>query len=285
MRPILLTSLFLAALLAGCSDDPTPEGPEVICDDCGTVTATTGVIRGVVVDQAIIPIEGVTVRIASVDLETQTDADGVFFFDDLEPGTYFLEVSKPGYDSVQASVEVQAGVEPSIQRIQIAFQPGAQPYYEILPFRGHLQCNVVAYQFFMPCTIPLVGPVGDDDYENEWDFTQDADHVQAVLVWKATQSFGTELYLNIYEPGDYDIVAWGGGLSPVVVDANATQLAPINAADKLAIEVSGNGESVVDNQAGVAVDQGFEVYAVVFYNFVPDEGYNYYEDGEPTPPS
>ena len=80
--------LVLALLLAGCSEPTeTPDEPfDASLDDELEATAETGVIRGVVVDAAIVPVAGVTVTIDGLDQETTSNEAGAFGFDGLEPG-------------------------------------------------------------------------------------------------------------------------------------------------------------------------------------------------------
>src|SRR5687767_10257567 len=59
-------------------------------------TATTGVIRGIVVDEAIRPVAGAEVGTTLPDgagaRNTTSADDGAFGFDGLPPGTYFLTI-------------------------------------------------------------------------------------------------------------------------------------------------------------------------------------------------
>jgi hypothetical protein len=96
MRVVALVALLAAALLAGCSgSNPSDKSStEPTFDDLGLqATSSTGVIRGVVVDDAIRPVAGATVSLTGESTgETVSTAAGTFGFDALAPGTYFLKV-------------------------------------------------------------------------------------------------------------------------------------------------------------------------------------------------
>src|SRR5688500_17265416 len=107
---LLLALPLLAAVLAGCSGSPSSPGeigvesqpPEAVRSN-ETMAAlftpspkTRGHLAGVVVDEAIRPIEGAQVRLPGLDLERKSDRDGSFGFVDLHPGPYFLTVNASG---------------------------------------------------------------------------------------------------------------------------------------------------------------------------------------------
>ncbi len=137
MRAWILV-LIVTAGLAGCADATEPvqdDGPEV------QVTSTTGAIRGVVVDEAITPVAGVNVFLSNTGAMMETDDEGEFAFSNLEPGPYFVQVSKIGYQDVQISTIVEAGVErPPSVRILMPKIPGGDPFDETLKFDGFYEC-------------------------------------------------------------------------------------------------------------------------------------------------
>lgn len=135
MRALALVALLVLAGCADAPDTPDDEGPEL------EVTSTTGGIRGVVIDQAITPVVDAVVGLVGTESTTTTDVDGLFTFTGLEPGTYFLDVSKPLYESVQTSVEVEANVaEPPLVKVALARIPGLNPYVEAVQFDGFYEC-------------------------------------------------------------------------------------------------------------------------------------------------
>ena len=124
MRAMFL--LLLVPLLAGCADEAAPEVDDFAqnLDQELQATEDTGIIRGVVVDFAIVPVADATVTLTGLDRSTQTNEAGAFGFDGLEPGTYFLEISKLGYNSTQASTDVEAGTDtPPVVKVRLEAAP------------------------------------------------------------------------------------------------------------------------------------------------------------------
>ncbi len=76
-----------------------------------TLTSSVGAVKGHVYDDATDePIESVTVKIIGPTNKTMlSNSTGGFSFDDLEPGTYHLNVTKSGYLWNDVTVEVVAG--------------------------------------------------------------------------------------------------------------------------------------------------------------------------------
>lgn len=137
---IVAVASVMALLLSGCSaGDPnggtTDDAPGL------KVTETTGGIRGVVVDQAITPLVGAAVNLAG-GLSTKSDAAGLFSFTGLQPGDYFIQVTKPGFRSVQASATVVAGeADPPIVRVLLDRLASADPYLEHFKLNGFYECG------------------------------------------------------------------------------------------------------------------------------------------------
>src|SRR5687768_3515881 len=111
LTAVLFSCLLAGAVLAGCSggsDPPAAEPEDAAFEQLALqATATTGVLRGVVVDEAIRPVSGATVTLSGTGTgTTTTNAEGLFGFASLAPGPYFVQVEKPGFTSAQSSTEV-----------------------------------------------------------------------------------------------------------------------------------------------------------------------------------
>lgn len=152
-RPVLPLA-FAALLLAGCGDPAAPadafapdvvieSGPPQALPEEGEKGARSGGERGhmagVVVDQAIRPLEGAMVRLPSIDLEEPTDRDGAFAFVDLVPGSYAIQVELAGYHSAQSTVDVGEG--DAFTRVKVILEaiPPPEPRHETVKFDGFSQ--------------------------------------------------------------------------------------------------------------------------------------------------
>ncbi|HUR62348.1 MAG TPA: carboxypeptidase-like regulatory domain-containing protein [Candidatus Thermoplasmatota archaeon] len=141
--PLLLSALLLASVLGGCSGKG--EGTSSSTLGAGAkelqVDDQTGGIRGVVVDQAITPVAGAKVALATGTAATTTDKEGLFAFSGLKPGDHFFTVSKPGYTTVQASATVTAGdASPPIVKVGIEYLVGRQPFFQPYKLNGFYDC-------------------------------------------------------------------------------------------------------------------------------------------------
>lgn len=149
-RPTALLSslVLLAALLAGCAgggggaDEPTAGD----FDDLGLeATSTTGILIGVVVDQAIRPVPDVDITVTKPDggeLTDKTDASGRFAFSALPPGGYVVKARHPQFTPQQASTVVEAGVaEPPVLRILMERLFSQAPFTELIKFDGYIACG------------------------------------------------------------------------------------------------------------------------------------------------
>src|SRR5690242_2936784 len=137
MRETVALACLALVLAAGCSQPQaeSSEGAFAGLTDDVEVTATTGAIAGVVVDEAIRPIANATVSLQNPSRNATTDADGRFAFEDLPAGTYFLAASARRHEPTQVSVDVAAG-DASAVRILLVASNTAEPYSTTLQFRG-----------------------------------------------------------------------------------------------------------------------------------------------------
>lgn len=295
------------ALLAGCSGSPASEPADVEDIDYGVeATATTGVIRGVVYDDAIRPVQNVLVSIATLGRNATTGQNGEFGFAGLEPGTYFLQASKQGYTTIQTSTEVVAGVDdPEILKIGLVAIPSEQPYVETHALAGYLSFGAAIGVTSIGTTIwgPIADTLGD---RSIWDmtFTVLPMWIQGELVWEQTQPAGGEFIWEMTEAGSNSPVGYRETTSsPALAYWNTTTIAEHN-------------ETVLDPERGVAyrffggphpllkpgdacanpvinpcyfgygltVQQKADAFVHNFFNFAPEEGWRFTEHGDPKVP-
>jgi len=300
MRDALVAALLAGALLAGCTAGKDTAPPADFSDLKLEATATTGVLRGIVVDQAIRPIAGANVTLAPGGGHARTTPNGTFGFDGLAPGTYFVHVAKPGFAAVQASADVVAGVaEPPLVRIQLVAQPGTAPYVEAFHFTGFLTFGAAVFATSIGTTVfgPLADALSD---QSIWvlNFTALPMWSQGELVWQQTQPLGGDF---IWEMTDTSNTHYGHretGPSPalaywntsVLVEHNKTTLDPHAG---IAYRFFGGPHPLCVTPppapsnfgCGVTVNQKAEVYIHNFYNFIPPDGWRFTKDGDPVPPS
>ncbi len=126
----------LALVLAGCAGDSTTSPG--FDEDSPVSRPGLGCIRGVVVDEGIRPIAGVQVRLTPGTRNMTGDADGLFTFCDLEPGTYFVSASAPLYLEAQTSVDVVADGAHDI-RLALPADLSPQPYHRTIKHEAFMQ--------------------------------------------------------------------------------------------------------------------------------------------------
>ena len=317
LRPALAVTLVL--LLAGCSDRPDAATQSTGDDvDFGDVqaTATTGVIRGIVVDTAIRPLADALVHIGlPTNRSTTTGDDGQFAFQDLDPGTYFLTVSLADHTSVQQSVEVVAGDSaPPIVRVQLERLPSTQPFVDTYQFTGYLTFGAAIGLTSIGTTInpTLAGLVND---KSIWsiEFTQLPAWAQGELVWQQTQPAGGQFIFEIVHGNNNTHRGFRTtGESPALAYWNTSVLeryretvlengtayrffggphpllapgGPILPPREQCPPIPGLGFNPCSFGFGLTVQQKAELYIHNFYNFAPPEGWRYTVDGDPVVPA
>lgn len=310
----LLVLLLVAPLLAGCSSKGTDAaGPVAEFEDLGLeATSTTGVIRGVVVDEAIRPLAGATIVLTggATDIATNSTDAGSFGFDGLAPGTYFLAASKLGYFEAQSAAEVVAGVaEPPIVKMQLASDVASRPYFVLHKWEGFLECGL--------SVIALCGVadgVTNDNFATVMVIEGVPMFIQSEVLWDTTTAASDQLWLwhsSGAKPdgafnGTRNAYAWRQGPSPLVMTSNATEIEESefgtnndlylrmftgsiegtrNPTDPEGCYPGGPGPDVFCGGIGYSIEQSFTVYTTAFFGYLPPEGWMFHVDGESKPPA
>lgn len=178
-RGVAVVCASLLFLLAGCSDAPAPEQ---------TTEAPESTLSGIVVTEAIVPVEGATVSLPSEEMEATTDADGRFTLGPLPPGTYRLTVRAGGYADAVVAATVR-GPDDGLVNIVLAAVSRDVPYHETIQFQGYLECTldtwVAPYQVIGAPCFGLVDLVtGVTVSWDEWQFVWEVDNpgLEGVLI-------------------------------------------------------------------------------------------------------
>lgn len=297
--PILLALVFLA----GCAQPQAETDARTDFDDLDlAATATTGIIRGVVVDEAIRPVANASVTLTPGDKSATTTIAGAFGFEGLQPGTYFLRVERLGYNATQTSTEVVAGVaEPAIVRVQITSNPSVAPYFEVYSYDAFITCGAAIVATSVGCnTSPDVGEALGDRVYFRFEFTILPMWTQGELVWQQTQSAGGAMIWEIVDPNYPGAPQPHTGYretgpSPALAYINTTVLKE-NEEWVVGEEGEGNGVQYrifagphptctgVGFGCGLTVNQRMTSYIHHFYNFAPPEGWRFTVDGAPVVP-
>lgn len=319
MRALLLAAALLAPLLAGCAGGEG-DGPLPV-----QATPTTGVLRGVVVDEAIRPLAGANVTVPQADgtaRNATTGGDGAFAFDGLQPGGYVVRVRKLGYLDAAVSANVTAGVdEPEAVRIVLGADVLNAPAIDQFSFNGFLQCSVTALvvraavcnptEFAQPlcvlpvpvCTGPLANLTEDRFMAVHSVGRQSVRFLQSELVWEPTSQLSSSLRAlpGSRDPDDGQVSDYRAfeGPSPLVMpmDGGVAQGLFIGNGKDLVVRVfSGYAEGTAPPAClpspvgcpwgvGAAYEQRFDLVTHVFYGFEPPEGWQFSRDGLPPIPS
>jgi hypothetical protein len=231
---LLLSGTLLAGCTGGAAKGKTGEpGATADFSNLGLeATASTGIIRGIVVDDAIRPLANATIATTSPDgkpLNTTSSHDGAFGFDGLPPATYFLHITKPGYRAVQASADVVAGVkEPAVVKILLARDPTGLPYFSAYQFDAFIACSFTLVTVsFAACG--LAADQTNNAFLVNYRPDKPPSHIQIEAIWDSTQALGNELGLSVTALGPPQVGVNGTeGASPIYITINATDAQKFN---------------------------------------------------------
>ncbi|HUR62383.1 MAG TPA: carboxypeptidase-like regulatory domain-containing protein [Candidatus Thermoplasmatota archaeon] len=140
MRLVALAGMLFVAMLAGCAsqaaDTPTADGALDLSSVSVSADATSGSIRGVVVDEAIRPIAKAMIQMG--ERNATADEQGRFSFANIKPGTVFVKAAATGYLASQTSVIVEAGKVSDV-RIALPADLNPVPFHQTMQYKGFIQ--------------------------------------------------------------------------------------------------------------------------------------------------
>ncbi len=324
----LTATVLLATVLAGCTDNDQP----VLDEDGATdgldldATASTGVIRGVVIDAAIRPLAGVAITLPTDNgvLSTETNDQGAFGFQGLEPGTYFVKAEKLGYVTTQQSTDVVANVDrPDVVKILMEADPSTAPYIQSFQYKGFIECSfALVVVLFAACGV-IPEDLSNNNFLAEWNLDGAPTWMQAEMVWESTQALGENLVMSFTcldcgEGGTQRQYGRAEGPSPLLMVADieaATEMesgTERNVTFRVFAEEMPGTDFIPEDQVhdihnqtvggclkypvlfdaclgaggiGATIQQDFEAFNHVFYHFTPPEGWRFTNDGDPQVPT
>lgn len=137
-------AVILCAILAGCLSQPDSSSTVDVSyerqSDFVGFSDETSLISGLVTDEELNPLAGVTVVLDGAEIRT-TQEDGTFRFDNVAPGEYLVAASLPNHEAAQRIVQATAG-EISRANFQLLSLARANAYFEIFQGTGMTDCDV-----------------------------------------------------------------------------------------------------------------------------------------------
>lgn len=291
--------LAMAVALSGCAGQQTgagPEGGEPSGFEEFGIPADALALRGVVVNEAIVPQANVTVTLDDERTATTT-ASGTFAFVDIAAGVHVVRAARAGLLETTATVSVQSAEDP-IVRIVMPADAETRPYHQVQKVEMFLQCGVGAGGVsYSTCQTPngasdivcdtasvcLGHPLDHNGLVEVDPGTVAPDFAQAEAVWEATSPGAARLLWNMWarERGtlDFDNGTGFDGPSPVIMPWNKTQLVEglIGQAKLFVFQVY-----PMSDGASLVLQQRIDLFLTTFYNTTPREGWTLSADGEPT---
>lgn len=294
----LVVGVVACLMLAGCGGKPAVQ-PEAVREAEAAAlaiplepSATTGILRGYVLDSAIRPVEGARIRLEPGNATTTSTAQGAFGLEGLDPGVYFLHVTRAGYLEGVVGAEVQAGQEdPDL--VKVFLEAAVGPFVEVLQLRGFLDSSASYglmgqsnWLFVSRLTSVVTGEEGQfghtidiEDPAIQW--------IQHEMVWEAGSPLGERMGLLCSlvpeDDGDEGLHKEIDGPSPVVHAWNQTELAPLQGAgssDCLYVSAAPSDPAGV----GLSFMQYVDIFTHVFHGYQPPAGWQFSTQGAPPPP-
>jgi hypothetical protein len=312
MARTLMALAVVGVALAGCT------GPDAGAGGAGGAGDLMGVLRGVVVDQAIRPLDGAEVRISGSGGERNatTGDDGLFLFEGLPAGAWVVDVSKPFYSAQRQAVTVRVEEEPPTLRVELVLETGILPFASQHKWEGFIECsasigNWCGIANLYPCIVQSqVGQActrvsGDQSFSNLQGFFTDLQRIptwlQMEAYWESTQSISQRLAIRYAatSPEEWDQFSYGPvlasalGPSPLIAMVNATAMgeAELGLTRGLTTELFHGPPDAAPNIAvpgvcsaceqflGLAVNQRVTIVYTAFYGYAPPEGWSFIASG------
>ncbi len=306
---MLLALCMMLVGLAGCADVAPVDEADGDHDELYNekeVKDDKGVIRGVVVDNTIVPLAGASVGVVGNDaMQATTTEAGAFAFANVEPGFVELLVDMNGYEAAKIQVNVVAGVkQPAIIQVMLTPDPSELPFIQPLTFNGYIDCSISspAYRVAV-CSLPGVEEAFADNFMATYEgLGPNPDFIQSEMVWESTQPAGDAMMFTL----EADVLDGGEvgddaqGVSPLVIKSDKQRVNESRFSGSLIqrvfnfeypgsappVPVCGvpnpiHGGTMCVKGVGATLQQPFTIYTHVFYRTAPTESWQFSVDGAP----
>jgi hypothetical protein len=291
-------------LVAGCAGAAGEGGADEPSGGNGS-----GVIDGLVVDDAIRPLAGARIELDGAANQT-TGPDGLFRFDGVATGAHVVRASLAGYaDAVTQVIVTTAGDQPLV-KLQLLTDLSDVAFAEVQKIDGYVECGTdTVNRYFAACGTGNVasfiacaqtgvcqGNVSSDRYiVIQW-FDRTPSFLTVEVAWTPTQDLGRSLAVWLgsatkeqlqFYPETPSVWNRTEGGSPLYGTMNATMLADSGIGDDswfLAQVFAGDAGQTGPVALGVVAQQRFEMFFTSFFGYEPPGDWRFVEAGTPPPP-
>lgn len=296
--------LLLAAGLAGCAGDasgPAGGGSEAP----GTVT-----LEGVVVDDAIRPVEGARIDVDGAPVNATTDADGAFAVPGLQPGAHVVRAAKAGFADAVAQADLRLGGDNPVVKLVLIADASSLAFAEVQAIDGYVECGTQTFnRYFAACGTGNVasfiacaqasvcqGNVTTDRYIVIQAFDRTPTFLVVEVAWEATTDLGRSLSVWLgsatreqlqFYPETPSVWNRTEGPSPLYGTMNSTMLAESGIGEDawfLGQVFAGDAGQTGPAALGIVAQQRFQMFFTSFYGYTPPPDWRFAVEGKPPAP-
>lgn len=194
--------------MAGCTgNNGVPESKDTPSAPAPVAGENTGSISGIVTDDALIPLSGVSVGAAPVaekkfTYESKSDANGKFTFNDLAPGKWRVGAARIGYSDFTKAVDVTAGQVTEVRVMLVAVALVNETRSEVKIYQGRIVCGHGNPAFTeVVCGAALDPTEQTQKFLFEYEIEEEATGQLWEQSWKPTQILSRDLVIAIERDG------------------------------------------------------------------------------------
>jgi hypothetical protein len=301
----LAGALLLAVALAGCTDDAGDA--DAMTDTMTQEALTKGVLRGVVVDEAIRPLADAVVQVKRAGVpvvEVATDADGNFGVPNLDAGNYSVNATKPGYLGNEVPAVVVGGDNlPPIVQILLQAAPVDAAFVWPHLWNGQVACGTTTQNWCAAINFVSGIEISEDNsflflFDDYMAYGRTPDFLQVEFVWEPNSPASNWAYAGFWastweEWEDClctpNILATVEGSGYILVQVEGSAMAEFDVGFTRGIGVGMSaGQAGLDailanpDRTTVMVNQPFEAFLHTFYGCLPEPGWQFTLHGDPT---